>query len=156
MFREAEGRKTMSDRKILLVEDDPDDIELTLRALKKNNITNEVVIVRDGTEAFDYLFPEEEEAKTDPGRLPTLILLDLKLPKVDGLEVLKRIRSEERTRLLPVVILTSSQEDSDIINGYALGANSYVRKPVSFEKFTEAVRQLGLYWLLLNEPPPNR
>ena len=131
---------------ILLVEDNADDEVLTLRALKKHNIGNEVVVARDGAEALDYL------GKAD--FLPELVLLDLKLPKVDGLEVLKRLRTAERTQLLPIVILTSSREESDIVAGYRLGANSYVRKPVDFEHFLEAVRQLGLYWLVLNEPPP--
>ena len=144
----------MADKTILLVEDNPDDVALTLRALKKNNISNEVVIARDGVEAIDYLFGQGAWAGRDLEQRPILILLDLKLPKVDGLEVIKRIRADERTRLLPVVILTSSNEESDLINGYALGANSYVRKPVDFNQFSEAVRQLGLYWLLWNEPPP--
>jgi CheY-like chemotaxis protein len=144
----------MADKTILLVEDNPDDVALTLRALKKNNISNEVVIARDGVEAIDYLFGQGAWAGRDMEQRPILILLDLKLPKVDGLEVLKRLRADERTRLLPVVILTSSNEESDLINGYALGANSYIRKPVDFNRFSEAVRQLGLYWLLWNEPPP--
>lgn len=137
---------------ILLVEDNPDDEALTLRALKKNNITNEVVIARDGAEALNYLFGAGEQN----GRAitPQVILLDLKLPKIDGLEVLRRIRAEQKTKLLPVVILTSSNEERDRLQGYDLGANSYVRKPVDFVQFTEAVRQLGLYWLLLNEKPP--
>jgi two-component system, response regulator len=142
----------MNDMVILLVEDNPDDEALTLRALKKNNITNEVVIARDGAQALDYLFGTGEQN----GRAitPQVILLDLKLPKIDGLEVLRRIRSEQKTKLLPVVILTSSNEERDRMQGYDLGANSYVRKPVDFVQFTEAVRQLGLYWLLLNEKPP--
>lgn len=141
----------MSDMVILLVEDNPDDEALTLRALKKNNITNEVVVARDGAEALDYLFGT---GKYGPAIRPQVILLDLKLPKVDGLEVLRRIRGDHRTKLLPVVILTSSNEERDRLQGYDLGANSYVRKPVDFVQFTEAVRQLGLYWLLLNEKPP--
>jgi len=142
---------TIADRVILLVEDNPKDEALTLRALRKNNISNTVVVARDGAEAVDYLFGTLNEA---PAReLPQLVLLDLKLPKIDGLDVLRRIRAEDRTRLLPVVILTSSREERDIIDGYSLGANSYVRKPVDFTQFTEAVRQLGLYWLLLNESP---
>ena len=143
----------MSEKTILLVEDNPDDVTLTLRALKKNNLLNEVVVARDGVEALDFLFCEGEFAGRSPELLPELILLDLKLPKVDGLEVLKRIRNESRTRLLPVVILTSSNEQSDIISGYELGVNSYIRKPVDFEQFIEAVRQLGLYWLVLNQTP---
>jgi len=136
----------MNAKTILLVEDNPDDVQLMLRALQKCNIVNKVVIARDGVEALDRL------SKSDP--LPTFVLLDLKLPKVDGLELLKRIREEEQWRLLPVVILTSSREEQDIIQGYGLGANSYIRKPVDFEQFTEAVRQIGVYWLLLNEPLP--
>jgi CheY-like chemotaxis protein len=139
---------------ILLVEDNPDDEELTLRALKKNNIQNEVVVARDGVEALDYLFATGRYAGRDVTQVPSVTLLDLKLPKVDGLEVLKRIRADERTRFLPVVILTSSKEEHDLLNGYALGANSYIRKPVDFSQFIDAVRQLGLYWLLLNESAP--
>jgi two-component system response regulator len=141
---------------ILLVEDNPDDEALTLRALKKNNIGNEVVIARDGTEALDYLFGTGSYEGRDMRVMPSIILLDLKLPKVDGLQVLDRIRSHERTELLPVIILTSSKEEQDLINGYRLGANSYIRKPVDFAQFIEAVRQLGLYWLVLNERPPMR
>lgn len=141
---------------ILLVEDNPDDEALTLRAFKKNNIQNEVVVARDGVEALDYLFGTGAHAGRDTSDLPQLVLLDLKLPKVDGLEVLRRIRADHRTRLLPVVILTSSREEVDLINGYSLGANSYIRKPVDFSQFTESIRQLGLYWLVLNEPPPAR
>jgi len=144
----------MIDRIILLVEDNPDDQELTLRALKLNNILNEVVTVEDGAEALDYLFCEGEYADRDPNEMPQVVLLDLKLPKIDGLEVLRRMRADERTRLLPVVILTSSNEERDVAEGYGLGANSYVRKPVDFGEFREAVRNLGLYWLLLNQPPP--
>jgi CheY-like chemotaxis protein len=139
---------------ILLVEDNRDDEVLTLRALKKNNIKNEVVVARDGVEALDYLFGTGSHDGRDLTEMPHVILLDLKLPRVDGLEVLRRLRADKRTRLLPVVILTSSNEDQDRINGYGLGANSYVRKPVDFTQFMEAVRQLGLYWLILNEPPP--
>jgi len=141
-------------RKILLVEDNPDDVDLTIRALKKNRIGNELVVAKDGAEALDYLFCKGAYATRDPNDLPAVVLLDLRLPKIDGLEVLKRIRADERTRLIPVVILTSSKEDQDLVNGYRFGANSYVRKPVDFHKFLEAVQQLGVYWLILNEPPP--
>ncbi|MEH1942111.1 MAG: response regulator [Nostoc sp.] len=139
---------------ILLVEDNPDDEALTLRALKKNNILNEVVVARDGAEALDYLFGKGVYADRDMSVMPNLILLDLKLPKMDGLEVLRHLRTDDRTKILPVVILTSSKEEQDLINGYSLGANSYVRKPVDFSQFSEAVRQLGLYWFVLNESPP--
>lgn len=139
---------------ILLIEDNRDDVDLTLRALKKNNITNEVIVAHDGVEGLDFLFGTGSYAGRDLNVMPAVILLDLKLPRVDGLEVLKRLRSGERTRLLPVVILTSSNEEQDRLNGYGLGANSYVRKPVDFTQFMEAVRQLGLYWLVLNEPVP--
>jgi len=142
----------MSQRMILLVEDNPDDEALTRRALAKNNIQNEVQLARDGAEALDLLFGTGAHA--GHAIVPEVVLLDLKLPKVDGLEVLRRIRANERTRLLPVVILTSSREERDLISGYGLGANSYIRKPVDFAQFVEAVRQLGLYWLVLNEPPP--
>jgi two-component system response regulator len=137
--------------KILLVEDNPDDVALTLRALKSHNIRNEVVVAQDGVQALDYLFGAEGSSAAEQ---PAVVLLDLKLPRVNGLEVLKRIRAEDRTRLLPVVILTSSDEERDLIDGYSLGANSYVRKPVDFVEFTEAVKQLGLYWLLMNQAPP--
>lgn len=140
---------------ILLVEDNPDDEALTLRALKKNKISNPVVVVRDGAEALDFLFAKGAHAARDPLDLPLLILLDLKLPRLDGLEVLRRLRNEPATRLQPVVILTTSVEQRDIICGYELGANSYIRKPVDFAEFLEAVRQLGLYWLVLNVPPPH-
>ena len=140
----------MEDKTILLVEDNPDDEALTLRALKRNNILNEVVVARDGAEALDLLLPDDGEP-----RLPEVVLLDLKLPKIDGLEVLKRIRAHARTRRLPVVILTSSSEERDIVAGYELGANSYIRKPVDFDQFMEAVRQLGLYWLVLNVAAPH-
>jgi len=144
----------MAEKIILLVEDDPDDEALARRALKKNNIKNEVVVAHDGIEALDYLFGRGAYAGRDLNEMPQVILLDLKLPKMDGLEVLRQIRADERTQLLPVVILTTSKEEQDIINSYSLGANSYIRKPVDFIQFAEAVRQLGLYWLLLNETPP--
>lgn len=144
----------MENKIILLIEDNLDDTELTLHAFKKNKIKNEVVVVNDGATALDYLFGTGEYAGRDLTVMPTLILLDLKLPKIDGLEVLKKIRSNPLTKYLPVVILTSSREEQDIIDGYRLGVNSYVRKPVDFIKFTEAVNNLGLYWLLLNETPP--
>jgi len=146
----------MDKKIILLVEDNPDDVDLTIRALKKNKILNEVVVASDGAEALDYLFGTGKYAGRDLSIIPQLILLDLKLPKIDGLEVLKRIRAGERTELLPVVILTSSKEEQDIVNGYKLGANSYIRKPVDFNQFVEAVKYLGLYWLVLNEPPPRK
>ena len=139
---------------IMLVEDNPDDEALTLRALQKNGIKNEVIVARDGAEALDYLFARNAHAGRDTSDLPQVVLLDLKLPKVDGLTVLKEVRSNPITRSLPVVILTSSKEDRDLIEGYSLGVNSYIRKPVDFVAFTEAVRQLGLYWLLLNEVAP--
>ena len=144
----------MDDKMILLVEDNRDDEELTLRALRKNKIGNKVHVVRDGAEALDFVFCAGEYAQRDIRDVPQVILLDLKLPKIDGLEVLRRIRADERTRLLPVVILTSSKEEQDLIEGYKQGANSYVRKPVDFNQFVEAVRELGLYWLVLNEAPP--
>ena len=143
-------------RVILLVEDNPDDEALTLRALKRANVGNQIVVARDGVEALDYLMGTGIHAGRDTRDLPQVVLLDLKLPRIDGLEVLRRIRADERTRLLPVVILTSSNEERDRIEGYTLGANSYVRKPVDFTEFVDAVRQLGLYWLLLNQSPPGR
>jgi len=138
--------------KILLVEDNPDDVALTTRALKSHNIMNDVVVAHDGVQAIEYLFGMEGRPASD--ELPAVVLLDLKLPKLNGMEVLQRIRADGRTRLLPVVILTSSDEERDIIEGYTLGANSYVRKPVNFVEFTEAAKQLGLYWLLMNQAPP--
>jgi CheY-like chemotaxis protein len=141
-------------KRILLVEDNRDDEELTLRALKKNGITHEVVVARDGVQALDYLFARGVYEGRDVADLPQLVLLDLKLPKIDGLGVLKEVRADPRTRLLPVVVLTSSKEESDLSNSYSLGANSYVRKPIDFDKFNEAVKTLGLFWLLLNEQPP--
>lgn len=139
-------------RTILLVEDNPDDEELTRLALEKNNIANTMHVARDGAEALDYLLCRGVYAGRNPAALPTVILLDLKLPKIDGLEVLRQLRADERTRLVPTVILTSSKEEQDIVAGYRLGANSYIRKPVNFDQFVDAVRQLGLYWLVLNEP----
>jgi len=142
------------ERTILLVEDNPNDELLTLRALKKEHLTNEVIVVRDGEEALEYLLGNGRFAGDQQRSLPQLVLLDLKLPKVDGLEVLRQLRADPRTRRLPVVILTSSNEEKDLVTGYNYGANSYIRKPVDFTQFTEAVRQLELYWLILNEPPP--
>ena len=146
----------VNNKVILLVEDNPDDEALTLRALKKNNIGNQVIVARDGAEALDYLFGAGEYSGRDVDLTPQVILLDLKLPKIDGLQVLRQLRAHEVTKLLPVVILTSSNEERDRLAGYELGANSYVRKPVDFNEFIEAVRQLGLYWLILNEQPPAR
>jgi two-component system, response regulator len=140
---------------ILLVEDNPDDAELTLRAFRKSKILNEIVVVTDGVEALDYLFATGTHAGRDAKAKPEVILLDLKLPKIGGLEVLRRMRAEEQTRRIPVVVLTSSNEERDIIASYDLGANSFVRKPVDFAQFVEAAQQLGLYWLVRNEPPPN-
>jgi two-component system, response regulator len=141
---------------ILLIEDNPDDVALTMRALKQANIRNEVVVAMDGVVALDYLFCTGIHASRNPCLVPAVVLLDLKLPKVSGLEVLERLRGDERTQLLPVVILTSSKEEQDLLQGYKLGANSYIRKPVDFHEFADAVRQLGIYWLLLNETPPSR
>ncbi len=144
----------MKDEIILLVEDNPDDEALTLRALKQNQIMNQVVVAHDGVEALNYLFAEGAHVGRDTQEMPHVVLLDLKLPKLDGFEVLRRIRSDPRTRRLPVVILTTSKEDQDLIKGYDIGANSYVRKPVEFGEFVTAVKQLGLYWLLLNQNAP--
>ena len=144
---------TSNNKIILLVEDNPDDEALTLRALQKNNILNEVIVAHDGVEALDYLFCTGPHAGRDINFQPQLILLDLKLPKVDGLEVLRQLRDDPRTRLQPVVILTTSSEERDVISSYQLGANSYIRKPVDFAQFMEAIRQLGLYWLVMNVPP---
>ncbi len=146
----------MGEKRILLVEDNPDDEALTLRALQKNNILNDVVVARDGEEALDYLFARGPFGGRDPGDLPAVVLLDLKLPKVDGHEVLRQVRADERTRRVPVVILTTSREEQDVVESYGSGANSYVRKPVDFSEFVRAVGQLGVYWLMLNEAPPRR
>jgi two-component system response regulator len=137
---------------ILLVEDNPDDIELTLHALKQNNLANRIEVVRDGAEALDFIFAKNSYAHRDVDQLPRVILLDLKLPKVDGLEVLRRVKSDPHTRKIPIVVLTSSREERDIVESYQLGVNSYITKPVGFDQFVEAVRQLGFYWLLLNQP----
>ncbi|MFO8079001.1 MAG: response regulator [Armatimonadota bacterium] len=144
----------MADGVILLVEDNPDDVELTMRGLRQGQIANEVVVARDGVEALDYLWCRGEWSERDVEEAPAVVLLDIQLPKIDGLEVLEQIRSDPRTRPLPVVMLTSSNEERDLIGSYDLGANSFVRKPVDFEQFAEAVRQLGLYWLVINEPAP--
>jgi two-component system response regulator len=146
----------MNEKVILLVEDNPDDEELTLLAFKKSNILNEVIVARDGVEALDYLFGAGKWTGRDPAQRPQIILLDLKLPRLSGLEVLERLRADPRTQLIPVVVLTSSSEEEDVLASYRLRANSYVRKPVEFHRFVDAVRQLGLYWLLLNEAPPIR
>ena len=138
---------------ILLVEDNPDDVELTLRALKNQNISNHIEVVRDGAEALDFIFCTGDYSDRKMENAPKVILLDLKLPRVDGLEVLEKIKSDPRTKAIPVVVLTSSREERDIVESYKLGSNSYITKPVDFEQFSESVRQLGLYWLLLNEPP---
>lgn len=138
---------------ILLVEDNPEDLELALRALRKSNLSNKIQVARDGAEAVEFLFCEGQHAKREIASGPKVILLDLKLPKVDGLEVLKRLKSDVRTRSIPVVVLTSSKEQSDIVESYRLGVNSYIVKPVNFERFVAAVQELGMYWLLLNQPP---
>ena len=144
----------MKSRYILLVEDNPDDVDLTLRSFKRNNILNDVVVMKDGAEALDYLFRKGNYSARVMGLNPDVVILDIKLPKVSGLDVLKRMRENEDTRYIPVVILTSSKEEADVVEGYKSGANSYVRKPLNFETFSEAVRQLGLYWLVMNEPLP--
>ena len=146
----------MPHRKILLVEDNPDDVALTLRAFEKNNIANQVIVASDGQAALDWLFGAGEFAARDTTELPAFVLLDLKLPKVDGLEVLRAMRADPRTRLLRVVVLTTSREEQDVVESYSLGANSYIRKPVDFDEFLHVVGQLGLYWLILNEPLPPR
>lgn len=148
-------RKISEDKVILLVEDNPDDVELTLRAMKKNNINNEIVVLSDGEEVLNYLFYKDEYKDRSKNKTPGLILLDLKLPKIDGLEVLKELRKHESTKYIPVVMLTTSDEGDDIVNSYKNGANSYVRKPVDFEEFHNAVKQLGLYWFFINESPPD-
>ena len=145
----------MTEKSILLVEDNPDDEALTMRALKQSKLANEIVITRDGNEALEFLFATGKYAGRDVSHTPAVILLDLKLPKLSGLEVLQQLRGDPRTRLVPVVVLTSSSEDEDMMRSYQLGANSYVRKPVVFGRFADAVSQLGLYWMLLNQPPPN-
>jgi two-component system, response regulator len=145
-----------SNKVILLVEDNPDDVALTLRAFKRSHLSNPITVARDGIEALDFLFGRGIHADRANGPLPTIVILDLKLPKLDGLGVLKALRADERTKLLPVVILTSSKEEQDLISGYSLGANSYVRKPVDFAEFVEAVKVLGIYWLMMNECPPER
>ena len=146
----------MRKRIILLVEDNLDDVALTQRAFKKGNVFNELIVAPDGAEALDYLFGTGKYAGQRDERIPELILLDLKLPKIDGLEVLRRLRADEGTRLLPVVVLTSSKEEQDIVDSYKFGANSYIRKPVDFNQFVEAAKNLGLYWLVLNEPAPRK
>jgi two-component system response regulator len=144
----------MLDRVIVLVEDNPNDEELTLRAFRKSNIVNRVVVVRDGAEALDYFFARGGHANRSPHEIAQVVLLDLKLPKIDGLDVLRALRADPRTRLIPIVVLTSSAEEQDLVRSYGLGANSYVRKPVDFTQFVEAVRQLGLYWLVINQAAP--
>ena len=144
----------MAEKMILLVEDNPDDEELTTRALRKANIANEIVVARDGREALDFVFGEGAHTGRDLSRMPAVILLDLKLPKLNGLDVLQRLRADDRTKFIPTVVLTSSSEDEDMVRSYRFGANSYVRKPVEFGSFANAVSQLGVYWMLLNEPPP--
>jgi CheY-like chemotaxis protein len=144
---------TINEVEILLVEDNPSDVELTLRALKKRNLANKVHVVKDGAEALEFIFGTGTYAERDINQIPKVILLDLKLPKVDGLEVLRKIKSDERTKVIPVVVLTSSKEESDLVESYRLGANSYITKPVDFDKFAQIVSEMGLYWLLVNQPP---
>jgi CheY-like chemotaxis protein len=143
-----------NNKSILLVEDNPDDEALAIRALKRHHISNEIMVARDGVEALDYLFGRGIHTGRDTSIKPTVVLLDLKLPRVDGLEVLRQLRADDRTRLLPVVVLTTSSEEQDMLSSYSLGCNSYIRKPVDFVQFSEAIRQLGMYWLLINEAPP--
>jgi len=150
------ARGPMMEKMILLVEDNPDDEELTLRALRKGNIANEVFVARDGGEALDFLFGTGRHAGRDPLTMPAVVLLDLKLPKLNGIDVLQRMRADPRTKLIPVVVLTSSSEDEDMLRSYQSGANSYVRKPIEFAAFANAVTQLGMYWMLLNQTPPSR
>jgi CheY-like chemotaxis protein len=145
----------MNRKGILLVEDNPADQKLTIHALREHNVVNEIVLARNGVEALDYLFGTGQYAGRDTSQMPTLVLLDLNMPKIDGLEVLRRLRSDERTKLLPVVVLTSSKEEQDLVNSYRLGCNSYIRKPVDFEQFAQSVQQLKLYWLVLNKTPPS-
>jgi two-component system, response regulator len=147
---------TAADKIILLVEDNPDDAKLTLRAFKQSNIANPIAVARDGIEALDFLFARSAYSQRAGKPLPTLVVLDLKLPRLDGLGVLKAIRADARTKLIPVVILTSSKEEQDLVSGYSLGANSYVRKPVDFAEFLEAAKHLGIYWLMMNQSPPER
>jgi CheY-like chemotaxis protein len=147
-------KERMNNKVILLVEDNPDDEALAIRALKRHHIGNEIVVAHDGVEALDYLFCTGMYAERDIANKPSVVLLDLKLPRVDGLEVLRRLREDPRTKFLPVVVLTTSNEELDVLNSYSLGCNSYIRKPVDFVQFSEAIRQLGMYWLLMNEPPP--
>jgi CheY-like chemotaxis protein len=144
----------MSEKVILLVEDNPDDEALAIRALKRHHVGNEIVVAHDGVEALEYLFGTGSYEGRDVSLKPSVVLLDLKLPRVDGLEVLRRLREDDRTRLLPVVVLTTSSEEQDLLDSYSLGCNSYIRKPVDFVQFSEAIRQLGMYWLLMNQPPP--
>jgi CheY-like chemotaxis protein len=144
----------MSEKVILLVEDNPDDEALAIRALKRHHVGNDIVVARDGVEALEYLFGTGAYQGRDVSLKPSVVLLDLKLPRVDGLEVLRRLRGDDRTKLLPVVVLTTSSEEQDLLDSYSLGCNSYIRKPVDFIQFSEAIRQLGMYWLLMNQPPP--